>query len=62
MSFWGEWTETYPGLLNYGMFQFSKLLGAIDLPGMVAPTEISAASDFVLDVHLGLRRRVVRLP
>lgn len=45
-KFWGDWTELYPGLENYGMYTFAKILGYVDLPGVVAATEISAASDF----------------
>jgi len=51
-SFWGDWTEVYPGLSNYGLYHFMKLLGYVDLPGIQAPTEISASSDFNLDQEL----------
>lgn len=51
-SFWGDWTEVYPGLSNYGLYHFMKLLGYIDLPGIKAATEISATSDFNLEQEL----------
>jgi hypothetical protein len=37
-----SWHEPYPGLCNVGGFRFIKLLGYLDLPGMYAPTAISA--------------------
>jgi hypothetical protein len=46
-DWWGEWAEIYPGLRNYGDIGFMKLLGFVDIPGMAAPTEISAASNYV---------------
>jgi IPT/TIG domain-containing protein len=47
-QFWGyEWTETYPGFRNYSLPVFNKLLGIIDLPGMIAPTEIEAVGNWV---------------
>ncbi|WP_116358630.1 hypothetical protein [Cupriavidus taiwanensis] len=42
----GSWPGLYPGLRNISNFVFIKLLGFIDLPGMVAPTDISAVTDF----------------
>jgi hypothetical protein len=52
-AFWGyEWTETYPGFRNYSLPVFSKLLGIVDLPGMVAPTAIEAVGNWVF--HPGL--------
>ena len=45
-DFWGDWTEIYPGLRNNGLFGFIKLLGFLDLPGMVAPTGISVSTDY----------------
>ena len=45
-NFWSDWKELYPGLRNRGLFSFVKVLGYVDLPGMVAPTEISASSDY----------------
>lgn len=42
----GSWPGLYPGLRNISNFVFIKLLGFVDLPGMVAPTGISAATDF----------------
>jgi hypothetical protein len=42
----GEWLGVYPGFRNLGFIGFMKLLGFVDLPGMVAPTEISAATDY----------------
>ncbi len=47
-NFWGDWTETYPGLENDGMYEFAKILGYVDLPGIADATEITAASDFNL--------------
>ncbi|HEX8330122.1 MAG TPA: RICIN domain-containing protein [Hymenobacter sp.] len=44
--FWGDWSAVYPGLRNYGLFTFMKLLGYVDLPGVTQPTEISASTDF----------------
>jgi hypothetical protein len=47
-QFWGyEWTQTYPGFRNYSLPVFNKLLGIIDLPGMVAPTAIEAVGNWV---------------
>lgn len=47
-TFWSfEWTETYPGFRNYSLPVFSKLLGVIDLPGMVAPTAVEAVGNWV---------------
>jgi len=40
------WPGLYPGLRNVSNFVFIKLLGFVDLPGMVAPTDISASTDF----------------
>ncbi|MBS0344188.1 MAG: hypothetical protein JSS56_27090 [Proteobacteria bacterium] len=39
-----DWTEDYPGLPNQGTYDFMKVLGYVDLPGMMAPTEISATT------------------
>lgn len=41
---WGEWTEPHPGLPNLGNFAFMKFLGTVPLPGMAAPTELSATT------------------
>jgi len=41
-----SWQGLYPGLRNVSNFVFIKLLGFVDLPGMVAPTGISASTDF----------------
>jgi len=41
-----SWQGLYPGLRNISDFRFIKLLGYVDLPGMVAPTDISASTDF----------------
>ncbi|WP_240987899.1 hypothetical protein [Cupriavidus taiwanensis] len=41
-----SWAGLYPGLRNMSNFVFMKLLGFVDLPGMVAPTDISAVTDF----------------
>ncbi|WP_234824975.1 hypothetical protein [Cupriavidus necator] len=41
-----SWPGLYPGLRNVSDFVFMKLLGFVDLPGMVAPTDISATTDF----------------
>jgi len=47
-----DWPADYPGLQNLGTFHFMKLLGYIDLPGMAAPTEISATTGLDYDtVH-----------
>ena len=47
-TFWGyEWDEVYPGFRNYSLPLFSKLLGIIELPGMVAPTAIEAVGNWV---------------
>ncbi len=50
-AYWGDWAELYPGLRNQGSWEFMKLLGYVDLPGMAQPTEISASAD--LAVSLG---------
>jgi len=45
-TFWNyEWNELYPGFQNYSMWTFMKLLGYIDLPGIVAPTAVEAVGD-----------------
>lgn len=45
-AFWNnEWTQLYPGLQNYGMPTFAKLLGTVVLP-MATPTGVSAVSDY----------------
>jgi hypothetical protein len=47
-DFWNyEWAETYPGFRNYSLPTFSKLLGVINLPGMVAPTAVEAVGNWV---------------
>lgn len=43
-DWWGEWVEPHPGLHNLGNIVFSKFIGSIVLPGMVAPTEVSATT------------------
>lgn len=43
-GWWGEWNEAHPGLPNLGNLVFMKCVGVINLPGMVAPTEISATT------------------
>jgi len=40
------WPGLYPGIRQMSNFVFIKLLGFIDLPGMVAPIGISASTDF----------------
>ncbi len=40
-----SWPEKYPGLCNSGGFREIKLLGYVDLPGIHAPTAISAWSN-----------------
>ncbi|MDM0044582.1 hypothetical protein QTH91_08830 [Variovorax dokdonensis] len=40
-----DWPLQHPGLPNMGAFGFMKLLGYVDLPGMNAPTEISATTN-----------------
>ncbi len=49
-----DWSELYPGLMNYGFYTFMKLLGFVDLPGMQAPTEISASLDYRSNEWLSL--------
>lgn len=44
-GFWGDWNQLYPGLHSYGLFGFMKVLGVVELPGMVAPIAVSAAAD-----------------
>jgi hypothetical protein len=47
-TFWGyEWAEVYPGFRNYSLPVFSKLLGVIELQGMVAPTSIEGVGNWV---------------
>jgi hypothetical protein len=46
-NWWGEWADIYPGLRNLGDVGFIKLLGFVDLPGMMAPIEISASADYI---------------
>jgi hypothetical protein len=47
-TFWNyEWDEVYPGFRNYSIPNFAKLLGILDLPGMVAPTAIEAVGNWV---------------
>lgn len=47
-TFWAyEWMETYPGFRNYSLPVFTKLLGIINLPGMVAPTAVEAVGNWV---------------
>ena len=41
-----EWYENYPGFRNYSFPQFTKLLGIMDLPGMVAPTMVNAVGNW----------------
>jgi hypothetical protein len=49
-TFWGyEWDEVYPGFRNYSLPVFSKLLGIIELTGMVAPTAIEAVGNWVYE-------------
>jgi hypothetical protein len=50
--FYHEWSEDYPGFRNYSLPQFSKLLGIIDLPGMVAPTMVSAVGNWEFQFNL----------
>lgn len=46
-EFWGfDWSELYPGFMNYAYYTYMKLLGFIDLPDLAAPTEISASLDY----------------
>jgi hypothetical protein len=52
-TFWShEWDETYPGFRNYSLPVFSKLLGIIDLPGMVAPTMVNAVGNWEFQFNL----------
>ena len=46
-----EWTENYPGFRNYSLAGFSKLLGVINLPDMVAPTAVEAVGNWVYDAN-----------
>lgn len=46
-----DWTENYPGLPNLGTYQFMKVLGYVDLPGMMAPTEISATTGVAFETY-----------
>ena len=49
-TFWGyEWDEVYPGFRNYSLPIFSKLLGIIELPGVVAPTSVEAVGNWVYE-------------
>jgi hypothetical protein len=43
-DWWHEWGAPYPGLANVGDIAFMKILGYVDLPGITAPTEISATT------------------
>lgn len=43
-KWWDEWMGVYPGLPNMGNVGFMKVLGYVDLPGMMAPTEIAATT------------------
>ncbi|MDM0014189.1 hypothetical protein QTH87_17255 [Variovorax sp. J22P168] len=43
-SYWGEWTSIVPGLPNLGNIAFMKVIGYVDLPDMIAPTEISVTT------------------
>jgi hypothetical protein len=45
LGFWGDWNQHYPGLHHYGLISSMKLLGFVELPGMVAPTAIAASAD-----------------
>ncbi len=40
-----EWTEEHPGLANVAVFTGMKLLGYVDLPGIIMPTGISAVGN-----------------
>jgi hypothetical protein len=52
-TFWShEWNETYPGFRNYSLPVFNKLLGIIDLPGMVAPTMVNAVGNWEFQFNL----------
>lgn len=46
-----DWPALYPGLPNMGAFDFMKLLGYVDLPGMNAPTEISATTNVGFEAY-----------
>ena len=46
-----DWSENYPGLPNQGTYQFMKVLGYVDLPGMTAPTEISATTGVAFESY-----------
>jgi hypothetical protein len=43
-NWWQEWMGTYPGLANMGNIAFMKVLGYVDLPDMIAPTEIAVTT------------------
>lgn len=46
-GFWGDWFQNYPGLRNYGLWSFIKVIGYVDLPGINEPTSVSASCDHV---------------
>lgn len=43
-GWWGSWREAHPGMHNLGNIAYMKVLGYVPLPGMMAPTEISATT------------------
>ncbi len=45
-SYRGEWDGIFPGMPNLGNISFMKVLGYVELPGMKAPTEITATTNW----------------
>lgn len=43
-GWWGEANEPHPGMHNLGNIAFAKIAGSVVLPGMAAPTEITATT------------------
>lgn len=43
-EWWHEWRGNYPGLPNMGNIGYVKVMGYVDLPGMMAPTEIAVTT------------------
>lgn len=44
-GFWGDWPDLHPGLWNTGQIGAMKLLGYVELPQLVAPVAVAAATD-----------------
>jgi hypothetical protein len=45
-NFFHEWHEDHPGLPNVAVYTRMKLLGYIDLPGIVVPTGVSSGGNY----------------